>query len=102
MPKSSTIIGLAAILGVACLSTALPAAAQAKCPAGRTLAGTCANAAQMDDLRLTTIILAQPKISFSAPPLLPQQDGDYSVPRDRGEVWANHHYHRPGGFAFGP
>ncbi|OYU50406.1 MAG: hypothetical protein CFE31_02315 [Rhizobiales bacterium PAR1] len=102
MPALKHALGIAAIAGTLAFATALPAAAQAACPAGRTLAGTCANAAQMDDLRLTTIIFAQPKISFSAPPLLPQQDGDYSVPRDRGEVWANHHYHRPGGFAFGP
>lgn len=102
MPKSSTIIGLVAILGVACLSTALPAAAQVKCTSGRTLAGTCANAAQMDDLRLTTFAFSQPKISFTSPPVQPHQDGEYSVPRDRGEVWANHHFHRPGVFVFGP
>lgn len=68
------------------------AAAQSpkSCPEGRLSDGTCVNPAMAQDMRTTTIVMTQPKLSLTNPPVLPNQDGQYDLPRDHHEI-ANLH-----------
>ena len=65
---------------IACLSVlcamAIPAvaAAQQKCPEGRSANGTCVDPGLIVSARQTAIIFAQPKISQTAYPILPVED----------------------------
>ncbi len=67
------------------LALAAPAAAQQACPTGTTLAGTCAKSAAIDDARTTAILLAQPKLSKTNPPIAPEFDRYEAPPRDLQE-----------------
>jgi hypothetical protein len=62
------------------LAAALPAPAQAPCPAGKAANGQCVNPALVQTGQQTAIILSQPKISETAYPVLPSQDFDYRYP----------------------
>ncbi|MBV9346574.1 MAG: hypothetical protein JOZ70_03645 [Pseudolabrys sp.] len=86
---------LSVLLAAAALVAILPGAqAQLRCPEGRTSAGECVNPALAQVMRKSAIINAQPKISYTAPPLLPSEDGTYLLPRDHHEA-ANLYYYPP-------
>ena len=73
------------ILALATLPV-LPAHAQDRCPEGRTFSGACVKADLAQAMRRQTIVYTQPKFSYTAPPWLPSQDGEYPVPRDYNEI----------------
>jgi hypothetical protein len=58
----------------------LAANAQGKCPEGKTASGECVNPGFADSMRQAALIFAQPKISFTAFPVLPVQDWMYRYP----------------------
>ncbi len=43
-------------------------------------------------MRTTAVVLSQPKLSMTNPPVLPGQDGQYDIPRDHHEVSNLHGY----------
>jgi hypothetical protein len=83
-------------LVVMLLATAVPGGAFAqgapRCPEGRTASGACVNADLAQDMRTTTLVLSQPKLSLTNPPVLPSQDGQYDLPRDHHELRNLHGY----------
>ena len=66
----------------AVLSALLPASAvaQARCPEGRTLSGECVNPALASSMRQSAVIFSQPKLSYTAFPILPADDLTYRYP----------------------
>ena len=58
----------------------LPAYAQNKCPEGMTATGECVDPGIAASARLSAVILSQPKISYTAYPVLPSGDLDYRYP----------------------
>jgi hypothetical protein len=52
----------------------------ARCPEGKTLAGECVNPAVGAGLRQGAIIFSQPKLSYTAYPILPSADRLYRYP----------------------
>jgi hypothetical protein len=60
--------------------------AQPQCPEGRTLDGACVNADLAQSMRKQAIVSSQPKFSFTNPPVLPIEDGDYAVLPDFREI----------------
>lgn len=86
---SNTASGL---IGAAALSflAAVPASAQsqpARCPEGRAMNGECANPALSQSMRLGTIVNTQPKLSYTAPPMLPSQERGLGVAPNYHEVF---------------
>jgi hypothetical protein len=65
---------------------AAPAAAQQRCPEGRTAAGVCVNPPLAQGMRKRVIVYTQPKFSHTAPLVMPSGDRVYQVPRDYHEV----------------
>ena len=63
-----------------------PASAQRACPEGRTFSGECVKPGIGQAMHRQTQVYTQPKISYTAPPQLPSQDGEYFVPRDYNEL----------------
>ncbi len=57
-----------------------PAAAQVKCPEGKTATGECVNPRLAGVMRQTAVIFSQPKISQTAYPVLPIDDWFYRYP----------------------
>lgn len=82
------------IAAAALLAASSPALAQSpqRCPEGRTSTGQCVNPDLAQDLRTTTFVLSQPKLSMTNPPVMPSQDGQYDVPRDHHEIRNLHGY----------
>lgn len=74
---------IAALLAVA---TTTPARAQAVCPDGKTFSGACVKPELGESVRKQVFVFTQPKISYTAPPVLPSEDGIYSIPRDYHEL----------------
>ena len=64
----------------------ISAFAQGFCPEGRTSTGACVNPQLASGVRQNVLVFTQPKISYTAPSVLPSQDGEYSVPRDTNEL----------------
>jgi hypothetical protein len=58
-----------------------PASAKGKCTEGTTASGACVNPHLARLLRRQTILLTQPKLSFTAPPVLPGDDEVVQPPR---------------------
>src|SRR5690348_14080532 len=76
-------------LSTAVLALATAAHAQSpkpRCPEGRTASGECVDPGVAASNRATSIVFAQPKISYTAPPYLPIEDRGYWIARDRHEV----------------
>jgi len=71
-----SIIHVAGLLSIACAIVLLPGAAtaQGRCPEGRTSSGACVNPALAEATQQTAIIYAQPKLSYTAYPVLPTGD----------------------------
>jgi hypothetical protein len=63
-----------------------PAAAQTICPEGKTFSGACVKPGIASAMRRQTLVYTQPKHSYTAPPMLPSEDGEYYVPRDYNEL----------------
>jgi|SRR5690242_20646831 hypothetical protein len=79
------------LIALTTASVALVATAQAqppkpRCPEGRTASGECVDPGLAASNRATSIVFAQPKISYTAPPYLPIEDRGYWIARDRHEV----------------
>jgi hypothetical protein len=62
------------------LAAATPSSAQAVCTEGRTAAGLCVNPGLAASVQQTGIIFSQPKISYTAFPILPSGDSQYRYP----------------------
>ena len=54
--------------------------AQAACPEGKTASGQCVNPGLADGMRQNALIFSQPKISFTAFPILPADDFTFRYP----------------------
>lgn len=65
----------------ACLISS--ASAQSYCPEGKTASGACVNPALAASARLDSMIFAQPKISYTAFPLLPALDFLFRYPHNQ-------------------
>jgi hypothetical protein len=82
-----------------------PAFAQPRCPEGRTLSGACVKPDLAESVRKTVMVFTQPKISQTAPSVLPSEDGTYAPLRDANELRRTFGIDRPvtcttsGGFA---
>ena len=68
-----------AILGAA---SSVPSFAQPSCPEGRTASGQCVNAGLAAAIQQIGIIFSQPKISYTAFPILPSGDTQYRYPNN--------------------
>ncbi len=64
----------------ACLLLPAAALAQAACPAGVAANGECVDAGLAGNAIENAIILSQPKISYTAYPVLPNGDSNYRYP----------------------
>src|ERR1700733_7735586 len=73
-----------AALAVLALLTANSAAvhAQPRCPEGRTAAGDCVDPNFAAAQRQAAVIFSQPKLSYTAFPILPVQDRTYRYPNE--------------------
>ncbi|MBX9826773.1 MAG: hypothetical protein K2Y27_17510 [Xanthobacteraceae bacterium] len=60
----------------------VPSGAQARCAEGRTAGGLCANPALSQAMRQTAIIFSQPKISYTAYPVMPSEDARFRYPHE--------------------
>lgn len=82
-----------------------PAFAQPPCPEGHTLSGACVKPDLAESVRKTVMVFTQPKISYTAPSVLPSEDGIYAPLRDANEMRRIYGIDRPvictttGGFA---
>jgi hypothetical protein len=56
------------------------AAAQTPCPEGRTGGGDCVNPRLAESARRSAVVFAQPKLSYTAFPVLPSSDSLYRYP----------------------
>jgi hypothetical protein len=54
--------------------------AQVRCLEGKTASGECVNAGLADAMRQIAIIFSQPKLSYTAYPVLPSSDSLYRYP----------------------
>lgn len=84
-------LGAATALGATVLTASNEASAEppkppASCPEGRLASGDCINPAMAASLRQNSVMMAQPKFSYSAPPRLPSRDGVISEPRNPAEI----------------
>jgi hypothetical protein len=77
------LFAISALLAVLPATQSLP---QTACPEGRTFSGACVNAGLAQSMRKQAIVFSLPKFSYTAPPLLPREDGEYYVPRDYHEL----------------
>jgi hypothetical protein len=68
---------LAAAFGAACT---VPSLAQTGCLEGRTASGQCVNAGLASAVQQIGVIFSQPKISYTAFPLLPSGDTQFRYP----------------------
>lgn len=77
---------------ILCLLATATAQAQPPkfCPEGRMANGTCVDPRRAEDMRTTSIVLSQPKISMTGSLVLSDIDGDDTVPRDAFEIRQNH------------
>jgi hypothetical protein len=67
------------MIGMLTLSPGL-ATAQTSCPEGRTGGGDCVNPRLSQSARRSAVIFAQPKLSYTAFPVLPSSDSLYRYP----------------------
>ena len=71
----------------ALLAAAFGAAhAQTTCPDGRTFSGACVKPELGEGMRKQVFVATQPKISYTAPPVLPSEDGTYAGSYDYHEL----------------
>jgi hypothetical protein len=63
-----------------------PAHAQTICPDGKTFSGACVKPELGEAMRKQVFVATQPKISYTAPPVLPSEDGTYATLRDYNEL----------------
>ncbi|MGZ3409823.1 MAG: hypothetical protein ACXWJW_03680 [Xanthobacteraceae bacterium] len=75
-----TIFQMSVLAAVSLAVASLPANAQNKCPEGTTASGECVDPGIAVSSRLSAVILSQPKISYTAYPVLPSGDLDYRYP----------------------
>lgn len=77
--RSVLSIGLLGTIGWLLLSSGV-ADAQVRCPEGKTASGECVNAGLAEAMRQAANIFAQPKISYTAYPVLPSDDASFRYP----------------------
>jgi len=77
-----SIVGVAGLLAGAVALLPGAASAQVRCPEGRTSTGACVNPALAEASQQTAIIFAQPKLSYTAYPVLPTGDRLYRYPNE--------------------
>ena len=76
-----TILHAGLVAAVCCFALLSGAAgAQDRCPEGRTMSGECVNPGLAQSMRQTAIIFSQPKLSYTAYPVLPADDWYYRYP----------------------
>ena len=75
-----TIFQFGVLAAVSLAVASLPANAQNKCPEGMTASGECVDPGIAVSSRQSAVILSQPKISYTAYPVLPSGDLDYRYP----------------------
>ena len=76
-----SILQIGVVAAVAAMAFApVSAGAQTKCPEGVAATGECVDPGIAVSSRLSAVILTQPKISYTAYPILPAGDLDYRYP----------------------
>lgn len=78
--------GFAPIVALLAITAVGPVQAQTPCADGRTFSGACVKAELGEGVRKQVFVATQPKISYTAPPVLPSEDGTYAIPRDYYEL----------------
>ena len=73
-------ISAAGAVAIWSVVSAVPAFAQRGCPEGRTASGQCVNAGLAAAIEQSGILFSQPKISYTALPILPSGDMQYRYP----------------------
>lgn len=81
-----TMRGFAPVAALLAAGALAPAHAQAPCPDGKTFSGTCVKSELGESVRKQVFVASQPKISHTAPPVLPSEDGIYAISRDYHEL----------------
>lgn len=81
--KLSRLVALGAAALV--LSATSPLAAE-RCLEGRTFSGACVKPDLAKTMRKAAIVYSLPKFSYTAPPVLPSEDGEYALPPDYNEL----------------
>jgi len=71
---------VAAATVTALLALVAPAGAQVRCPEGRTASGACVDPVLASGMRQSAVIFSQPKLSYTAFPILPADDWHYRYP----------------------
>ena len=69
-----------ALPAIACGLLSDLAVAQSSCPDGRTASGECVNAGLAESMRQAGVIYSQPKLSYTAYPVLPALDFVFRYP----------------------
>ena len=72
------------------------ASAQRACPEGRTFSGECVKPGIGQAMHRQTQVYTQPKISYTAPAVMPSEDGAFAIPRDYNELIRIFSVGRPG------
>jgi hypothetical protein len=72
-------VKIVSISALAVLALPAFAAAQQKCPEGRSASGVCVNPGLVASARQTSLVFAQPKISQTAFPILPAEDPKFRL-----------------------
>ena len=75
---------MTALLGVILATTS--SQAQTICSDGKTFSGACVKPGLGETVRQQVLVFTQPKMSYTAPPTLPSEDGVFSIPRDYNEL----------------
>jgi hypothetical protein len=70
----------AGLLVTVCWLATGAANAQVRCQEGRTASGQCVNPGLADTMRQSAVIFSQPKLSYTAFPILPADDRSYRYP----------------------
>lgn|SRR6185437_8668647 len=78
MKRMLQVTGFVAICSVTVLMSIVEA--QVKCPAGSAINGACADESMAKSALQAAVIFSQPKISFTAYPVLPSADRLYRYP----------------------
>ncbi len=83
MHRIATTLLLASTL---CLTVATAPVAAERCAEGRTASGKCVDPRLARLMRHETLVMTQPKLSYSAPPTMPGDGDVVTPPRDQYEI----------------
>ncbi len=86
------VIALTALLAHSLPPAAAQQASRPACPAGRAADGSCVNPQLAQSVQSMTLMMAQPKFSYTAPARLPQDDSSVPLRPDIRELGFLHSF----------